>query len=101
MTTIWKFSIPVKDRIKLDMPKGAKILTVQTQYPDASLWAIVDSEVQTEQRYFELYGTGHDMHEPRAGVRQYIGTFQMREGGLVFHLFEIRDRPTIPQLQPY
>jgi hypothetical protein len=33
-----------------------------------------------------MYGTGHDMPDDPG---QYVGTFQMHGGALVFHLFEV------------
>ena len=103
MLKIWKFPIPVQDEIQIEMPKGAKVLTVQIQVMDPAalkvgetieqvcLWALVNPEAEKEIRQFRMVGTGHSiMHAEKL---TYIGTFQMQGGALVFHLFE-RVRPS-------
>ena len=82
---IWKFPFSVHDRIGLTMPHGAKPLTVQMQNATACLWALVDVTAPVSVRKFRLYGTGHE-HDEISG--EYVGTFQMDNGALVFHLFE-------------
>lgn len=90
MLTIFKYPIPIGDYFALELPKDAKILTVQTQRGTPQLWAIVDSEVKEETRYFRLSGTGHPLGEDYLRIINYTGTFQMENGALVFHLFEIK-----------
>jgi hypothetical protein len=50
------------------------------------MWALVNPEASKEKRRFELYGTGHDVPESDGLI--HVGTFQMQDGALVFHLFE-------------
>jgi len=96
MTTIWKFPVTMKDEddIEIEMPTGAYILTVQSQgdpvFAVPFVWARVDPEAPKEKRLFRVFGTGYPIEEP--GLF-YIGTFQMRAGALVFHLFE-KPRPS-------
>lgn len=80
---IWKFPIPVINRFKLDMPAGAKVLHVATQNDEPCIWALVDPARAVEARRFRLVGTGHEVTNPG----EYVGTFMMRDGALVFHLF--------------
>ena len=86
--SIWKFTVDVNDIVKLSMPKGAEILTVQTQHEIPRIWALVDPENEKEKRYFEIFGTGHPIPIDMGIERKYINTFQLEEGRLVFHLFE-------------
>lgn len=87
MKTIWKFTLKPDTITHLEMPKEAKILTVQAQNNDVCMWAIVDTDNAIEERKFEIYGTGHNL--PEAILHQeYIGTLQLYNGTLVFHLFE-------------
>lgn len=93
--SIWKFPIQINDNVTISMPQGAEILTVQTQQigkfnPDKTpcLWALVNPNNATEERSFEVFGTGHPMHCDMGVDRKYIGTFQIRGGELVFHVFE-------------
>ena len=92
--TIWKFSTLPNNRFEekftLNMPKGAEILTVQTDQKDniPCIWALVNPENETEERYFELFGTGHDVHFGMGVDRKYIGTYQYQKGEFVGHIFE-------------
>lgn len=85
---IWKFEIN-KVLLALEMPKGAEILTVQTQDGDnAFIWAIVDPFVEKELRHFEAFPTGQNINIDTANIHKYIGTFQITKFGFVYHLFE-------------
>ena len=90
MLTIFKYSIPIEDHFTLEMPRGAKILTVKIQRENPQLWAMVDSETKKEKRYFRLAGTGHPLGEDYLKIINYVSTFQIKNLGLVFHLFEIK-----------
>lgn len=83
---IWKFDIiPGKNIIQ--MPLGAEILAVKTQYNEPKLWALVDPRLSKEARCFEVYGTGHDI--TITPEHKYIDTFILHDGSFVFHVFEL------------
>lgn len=84
MKAVWKFTL--SDNATLDMPVGAKILSVQGQGDDICMWAFVDTEARVEKRQFVVYGTGHQI--PFHNIN-YIGTAQIHGGRLVFHVFEV------------
>jgi hypothetical protein len=86
--TIYKFPLEVTDQQAVLMPAAAQILAVQVQNGEPFVWAIVDTENPQEERFFDIFGTGHPMHEDNGVGREYVGTFQMHSGSLVFHLFE-------------
>lgn len=89
MKTIWKFELKMSSSERVQMPKGAEILCVQTQYGKPCLWALVNPEEKEKVfRIIETCGTGHDIHELRFDFRKYIGTYQLHDGKLVFHVFE-------------
>ena len=74
------------------MPKGAEILTVQVQHGEPHIWVLVekngDEVFRTEvMRTIDVFGTGDPMYDPD-GSRRYIGTCQLRDGRLVYHVFE-------------
>lgn len=55
MKTIYKYEFETKDLFRVQMPRGAKIISVQTQNGTPCMWAIVDpSEYKTE-RIFTYY----------------------------------------------
>ena len=86
--TIWKFELEVTDNQYVNMPYGAELLSVQTQGTTPCLWALVDAKNPTEERHFEVFGTGHPVNCDMGIERKYIGTFQLSGGATVFHLFE-------------
>lgn len=89
MQSVHKYTIPVKDYFSLNLPKGAKVLTVREQYNEPQLWALVEKGVSTEKRNFRLAGTGH-LIEEAPDTLNYIGTFQLDGGDYIGHVFEIK-----------
>lgn len=94
---VYKYELNVDDVQTLELPLHSEILCVQVQHDRPRLWAIVNPELPTEGRVIETVGTGHPLKEldvsPHVtGVslkREYIGTYQLQAGGLIFHVFEI------------
>lgn len=82
---IWKFEI-LQNKITIEMPKDAEILTIQTQNKTVCIWALVDPKNEKELRHFEVYGTRQDIHNNIN--RKYINTFQLDSGLFVYHVFE-------------
>ena len=87
--TIWKFGFSPSNEISITMPKGAEILTLQTVGNNPFIWAFVNSEAENEKRHFKMYGTGHIIQIKENTMERYIGTYQLYEGTLVFHLWEV------------
>ena len=86
--TIWKFELETTDNQTIEMPANAEILTVQTQAQKPYLWALIDPTEKKEKRLIEIFGTGHDLHYDIGVSRNYLGTYQIEGGSLVFHVFE-------------
>lgn len=95
MRTIWKFPFRIDDEVAIEMPRDARVLTVQVQDGKPCLWALVDPKAPKGPRLFRLFGTGHPVTEELLGA--FVGTFQINSslpyelggvGSLVFHLFE-------------
>jgi hypothetical protein len=87
MRTIHKYQLQVVDNQSVIMPRGARIMTVQVQRGIPSLWAEVDDQAEVEQRTILTYGTGHPLWSELA---TYLGTYQIQNGDLAFHVFEKR-----------
>jgi len=86
MNKIYKYELEVATSQTVEMPSGAEVLCVQVQDGKPRLWAMIDPDyAMREYKTIEVYGTGHPI-EP--GERKYISTFQLRDGSLVFHVFE-------------
>ena len=87
MNTIWKYQLEICDEQYLQIPSGAKILTVQIQQETVQLWACVDLDLTPVLRQIRIHGTGHNV--PNHDKLKYISTFQLQDGNLVFHVFEV------------
>lgn len=85
---IYKYTLSVTDLQVLSLPEGARLLTVQTQHGRPQLWALVNEKASmTKHRKFATYGTGNPMPDGDPG--NYIGTYQLNDATLVFHVFEV------------
>lgn len=82
---IWKFPLQVVDCQRITAPRGIKPLCVQMQNGIPCLWAVVDQRKDTVEHEVWIHGTGHDVSP--AVVDHYVGTFQMMNGAVVFHVF--------------
>ena len=85
---IWKYHVPVSGSFELMMPLGAKILDVQIQHGIPVMWAAVDPMGLQYPKAFRIIGTGHPLEDLTG---DYIGTFQLEDGNLAFHLFSIEN----------
>ena len=88
---IWRWTLPVTDRQTVMIPAGARLMDVQVQpWPPQNdlpqLWALCDESAPPAPRHIAIYGTGNPMPDDPG---EYIATFQMRGGSLVFHAFEL------------
>lgn len=86
--TVWKFQLRVEDRQIVEMPRGARILSVQSQDGlTPCMWALVNPKAPLEARAFAIFGTGH-LVSNEFTADKFIGTVQTMGGSLVWHVFE-------------
>lgn len=86
---IWKYELQCVGEQDIEVPYGTEVLCVQAQGGKPCVWAVVDEkETRKEVRTFLTYGTGHE--HAVIDASEYIGTFQLQGGKLVFHVFERR-----------
>lgn len=74
---------------EVEMPKGAKILSIQKQYDKAVVWAIVNPKHSFRKYTFHTFGTGFEMEDYEKKHYDYITTLQ--DGFLVWHIFEVHE----------
>ena len=86
MKTIYKYPVKVDDEQIIQMPDDSEILSIQYQYGRPYIWAMVDTDKPSIPRKFGLVGTGHPCE--RLNNAKYVGSFQMQNGALIFHLFD-------------
>ena len=70
----------------IEMPLGARILSVQVQMDEICIWALINDAHELVSRRFRVFGTGHPIEGGDALT--YLGTVQLLEGRLVLHVFE-------------
>jgi hypothetical protein len=88
---IWKFQLQVVDLQEVDLPAGAKILTVQMQGALPYLWALMSPTAPKIKRAFYIFGTGHTITQELVAALDYVGTVHF--GMFVWHVFELRREP--------
>jgi tagatose-1,6-bisphosphate aldolase non-catalytic subunit AgaZ/GatZ len=94
-TKIFKYKIHHR-RATLQLPSGAKPLTVAMQGGDLYLWAEVDPNQPTTDRRFYVIGTGAPLPD---GYRHYVGTAHDTAAAHVWHVYEVHPRltPALPE----
>lgn len=83
---IWKSKLQISDRQIIEVPSGATMLTSQIQKDELVLWyQCIESSAKVT-RTIAIYGTGNPMP---SNPGKYISTFQIQNGDLVFHVYEL------------
>lgn len=91
MRTIYRYSIPIRDRFTIELPFGARFLHAECQLRaphEASMWFLVDTEQKPVKRTFAIVGTGNPAPD-YINASEHLATFQMLVGAFVWHLFEV------------
>lgn len=81
--TIYKYPINVY-LTYVEMPRGARMLTVQLQGGRPFIWAKVDPMSPMAKRMIVIVATGQAL-----GRGEYVGTWQCTGGEFVWHLFDL------------
>lgn len=111
---VYKYPVELTDEFSVTLPRFCQILTVQTQLTPQGIekpFMWIKHTLNTTkivQRRFRLAGTGHTIDEPKSpngqmtgdvsspARWQYVGSFQLEGGRLVFHLFVESDPMGLP-----
>lgn len=83
---IYKYPINTTDSQSVAMPIDYQILSIDTQNEVPCIWALIDNTLPLTLVKIRIYGTGHEINE--SDNLQYIGSYQLQRGLLVFHVFE-------------
>lgn len=85
---IYKYDV-TPGEFTLELPWKAQILCVQVQNNTPRLWVqFASGSTPCIERYFRCVPTGVEFNDNPNCYCDYIGTFQIDSGALVFHLFE-------------
>lgn len=92
MKVIYKYILSPSNVPTIAMPLNAQILSVKWVREKICIYALVDhDESETEQRQFEIFGTGHPIPPQSDPIERYfLGTVVNDDQQLVFHIFERR-----------
>lgn len=95
MRTVYKYQVAVDDYQEIELPRGARILSVQAQGTHIYLWALVDPEVKSVTRKIWILGTGHPFKLENELRVSFVGTVQVNYGPgiLVWHVFSDYEVP--------
>ena len=86
MKTIWKFPLRVDDEQVIEIPMQAQTLPIQMQRGIPCFWALVDTAWPRVRAKIYTVGTGHSITFD-VYATNYLGSYQLADGGLVFHVF--------------
>lgn len=92
-------------RYHLAMPRDATFLCVRTVRGVPVIYALVDPDAPAIEYAFEVYATGQTFEvtcscsqptaspndDPHTSSHDYVGTFQLDGGALIFHVFRCTD----------
>lgn len=86
MKAVWKYPVPAANTFTVEMPKDAKVLSMQVYEGTPQMWALVDPDAPRISRRFFITETNinHIIYDDD----HFIGTFFMMGGSLALHLFE-------------
>ena len=73
----------ITDTQHVNIPEGGQILSVDNQWGELFLWALVDLKQTRVTRTIDIYGTGHSI--PNL-PRKHLGTVVV--DSFVWHIFE-------------
>lgn len=85
---IWKYELEITDVQSVQMPEGAKIISVANQGGVLCLWAMVDPMQATRKRAIVIIGTGNPIRSAGKIKLKFIGTALIEQ--FVWHVFEQR-----------
>jgi hypothetical protein len=97
---VFKYPIQVESRQIIQMPRGAKILSVGRQGPLPFLWAMVDEDQPHEARVFRNLTTGEDFNAERLS---FVGRVQLGGEGKLdgwYECFVFEVEIALPQYNP-
>lgn len=84
MRRVFKYPLEIIGQQTVDTRAGWMPLSVQMQGGVLCLWAEVNDTAPAASCRVFVHGTGHEVHPDAA---RFVGTFQLPDYGLVFHVY--------------
>lgn len=85
MKSVWKFPLEVADVQVITVPAAARWLDARMQHGSLCLWALVDTAMPKTRATVRITGTGHERDDLLHS--EYVSSFHLDGGALVFHVF--------------
>ena len=95
MKTVYKYQLRLTDEQEIRIPTliendvlvklSDQVLKIETQRGIPCMWVLVDSDAEKLPRHVFTRGTGHSCDDRRRD--EYLGTYQLDNGNLIFHVF--------------
>jgi len=86
MKKIFKYRIEVKDEQVISIPKNSRILSVEEQFGQIVIYAVINTtEERTENYSIIIHGTGHPAND--IDDCNFLDTVKLENGALMFHVF--------------
>jgi hypothetical protein len=82
---VFKQELKITDVQFVTLYMDAEIICVQVQHGKPCIWYTTNAPRGIKVVRIYTHGTGHLM---ASNIKKYIGTYQLSEGDLVFHVFE-------------
>jgi hypothetical protein len=82
--TIWKFPLVIDDRQEVEVPDGARFLSIQTQNGLPCMWLAVDPKAAKTKVALRCFGTGHKLP---IGWDHWVFLGTVQTGQFVWHYF--------------
>lgn len=82
---VWKFPLTTEDEQKIHPPKGWEFLCIQNVREVPVVYMLVNPLMPRDSVVLITKGTGHPIEYKEIG--DYLSTYQLEKGMLVFHVF--------------
>jgi len=84
MPVIYKYPLQVSPQQHIDIPNGARFLSIKTQRGDPVLWALVNPKESLRRYTIYTLPTGLEIESIRGN---YVDTYLVSNDSLVWHVF--------------
>lgn len=91
MRTVWKYQLQEGSHNVLEVPKGARFLSIVKQLDQPVLYALVNpKESEVEHWGISAVGTGQPLPDDMESRWEFLSTVVTFEGTLVWHCWKLK-----------
>lgn len=89
VVVIYKYALPFSLTEVIEMPEGARVISVHEQYGLVTLWMLVDPAQPPAPRAFRVVATDEELALDDDERAEPIGSVHVAAGALVYHVLEL------------